>query len=132
MEQEGNRAIIAQVVSGFYCENRNPIIKKQLGKDFEFRKLLINCVAVRENEPMLALDHIWYLKFAAFYTPAITIFPELLPALYLLPKSYHKEIMDHFEDGLDAAVFVLEVISNDWTIDGMKEHFNDLEEAKNE
>ncbi len=131
MEQERNRAIIAHIISGFYAENRNPIIKKQLGKDFEFRKLLINCVAVRENEPMPALDHIWYQKFAVFYTPAITIFPELLPALYLLPRSYHKEIMDYFEDGLDAAAFILEVIHEDWTLEEMKTHFDDLEEIKN-
>lgn len=131
MEQERNRAIIAHIISGFYAENRNPIIKKQLEKDFEFRKLLINCVAVRENEPMLALDHIWYQEFAMFYTPAITIFPELLPALYLLPRSYHKEIMDYFEDGLDAAVFILEVIHEDWTLEEMKTHFDDLEEIKN-
>jgi hypothetical protein len=80
---------------------------------------------------MPALDHIWYQKFAVFYTPAITIFPELLPALYLLPRSYHKEIMDYFEDGLDAAAFILEVIHEDWTLEEMKTHFDDLEEIKN-
>ena len=132
MEQERNRAAIAHIVSGFYLENRNPIIKKQLQKESEFRDSVINCIIARENEPMLAIDHIWYQKFGIFYTPVITVLPELLPALYLLPKSYHQEIMDNFKDGVDAAVFILEVIYNDWTLEEMKMHFNDLEEERNE
>ena len=81
---------------------------------------------------MLVVDHIWYQKFGIFYTPVITVLPELLPALYLLPKTYHKEIMENFKDGVDAAVFILEVIYNDWTLEEMKMHFNDLEEERNE
>ena len=132
MEQERNRAIIAQVVNGFYLENRNPIIKEQLQKECEFKNSVINCIIARENEPMLAIDHIWYQKFGIFYTPVINVLPELLPALYLLPKSYHQEIMNNFTDGIDAAVFILEVIHNDWTLEEMKTHFNDLEEERNE
>ena len=132
MEQERNRAAIAHVVSGFYLENRNPIIKKQLQTEFEFKNLILNCIIARENEPMLAVDYIWYQKFGIFYTPVITVLPELLPALYLLPKSYHEEIMKNFEDGVEASVFILEVIYNDWTLEEMKKHFNDLEEIKDD
>ena len=132
MEQERNRAAIAHVVSGFYLENRNPIIKKQLQTEFEFKNLILNCIIARENEPMLAVDYIWYQKFGIFYTPVTTVLPELLPALYLLPKSYHEEIMKNFEDGVEASVFILEVIYNDWTLEEMKKHFNDLEEIKDD
>lgn len=131
MEQERIRAAIAHILSGFYLQNRNPIIKKQLNNEFEFRNLLLNCITVRKNEPMLAIDHIWYQKFGLFYTPLITILPELLPALYLLPKNYHEEIMNNFQDCVKASVFVIEVIQNDWTLEEMKKHFNDLEEIKN-
>jgi len=131
MEQERIRATIAHILSGFYLENRNPLIKKQLNDEFEFRNLLLNCITVRENEPMLLIDQIWYQKFGLFYTPVITVLPELLPALYLLPKSYHQEIMNNFQDGVEASAFVIEVIHNDWTLEEMKKHFNDLEEITN-
>ena len=40
--------------------------------------------------------------------------------------------MNNFQDCVKASVFVIEVIQNDWTLEEMKKHFNDLEEIKNE